>query len=159
MGQSGISSTITTNPYLFRTTKTFIAQREKRVKALKTKLLPLKEKRLELDGEIHRLTFEDAIAPEDDDQPKQALAAVQETLNQLGAEIQPLQAELDQLNRQFWVEKKQVVANKYDLSASRYRQIEQEPIYYEAPKVTMERLLKLEHVMAAEVAELEKLLG
>ena len=106
----------------------------------------------------HPLTFEDAIAPNEDEQPKQALTAVQETLNQLGAEIQPLQAELDQLNRQFWVEKTQVVGNKYDLSASRYRQIEQEPVYYEVPKVTMERLLKLEQVMAAEVAELEKLL-
>ncbi|MEO1400459.1 MAG: hypothetical protein AAFV72_04300 [Cyanobacteria bacterium J06635_1] len=69
-----------------------------------------------------------------------------------------MQAELDQLNRQFWVDKAQVTANKYDLSASRYRQIEQDAVYYEAPKVTMERLLKLEHVMAIEVAELEKLL-
>ncbi|MEO1622959.1 MAG: N-6 DNA methylase, partial [Cyanobacteria bacterium J06632_3] len=136
----------------------FVAQRQQRIETLKTELAPLKEKRLKLDGEIHRLTFDDAIAPAEDDEPKQALAAVQETLTQLGAEIQPLQAELDQLNRQFWVEKAQVVANKYDLSASRYRQIEQEPVYYDAPKVTMERLLKLEQVMAAEVAELEKLL-
>ena len=106
----------------------------------------------------HPLTFEDAIAPNEDEQPKQALTAVQETLNQLGAEIQPLQAELDQLNRQFWVSKEEVQTNKYDLSASRYRQIEQEPVYYEAPQVTMERLLTLEHVKAAEVAELETLL-
>lgn len=49
-------------------------------------------------------------------------------------------------------------ANKYDLSASRDRQIEQEAVYYEMSKVTMERLLTLERVMAAEVAELEKLL-
>lgn len=32
-------------------------------------------------------------------------------------------------------------------------------ISYESPQVTMEPLLKLEHVVAAEVAELEKLLG
>jgi len=37
----------------------------------------------------------------------------------------PLQNEINQLNRQFWVSKDQVQANKYDLSASRYRQIEQ----------------------------------
>jgi len=47
-----------------------------------------------------------------------------------------------------------VKANKYDLSASRYRQIEQDEPYYESPQVTMERLLKLEHVMATEVKEL-----
>jgi len=68
----------------------------------------------------------------------------------------PLQAEINQLNRQFWVTKAQVKANKYDLSASRYRQIEQDEPYYESPQVTMERLLKLEQVMAAEVTE-EKL--
>jgi hypothetical protein len=38
----------------------------------------------------------------------------------------PLRAEIDQLNRQFWVTKAQVKANKYDLSASRYRQVEQD---------------------------------
>jgi len=36
--------------------------------------------------------------------------------------------------------------------------VEQDEVYYESPQVTMERLLKLEHGMAAEVAELEKLL-
>ena len=70
----------------------------------------------------------------------------------------PLRAEIDQLNRQFWVTKAQVKANKYDLSASRYRQVEQDEKYYEVPQVTMERLLKLEHVMATEVSELEKLM-
>ncbi len=48
-------------------------------------------------------------------------------------------------------------AHKYDLWASRYRQIEQDEPFYESPQVTMERLLKLEHVMATEVRELEKL--
>lgn len=57
--------------------------------------------------------------------------------------------------RQFWNKKK---ANKYDLLASRYRQIEQDEPDYESPQVTMERLLKLEHVMATEVRELERLL-
>ena len=48
--------------------------------------------------------------------------------------------------------------NKYDLSASRYRQIEQDEAFYESPQVTMERLLKLEQVMAIEIKELEQLL-
>lgn len=141
-----------------RDDKKFVAKRQKRVSKLLAQLEPLKEKRLALEGEIHKLVFEDAIAPPNDDQPKAALAKTQAQLDALKADIQPIQAELDQLNRQFWVSKAQVTGNKYDLSASRYRQVAQEAVYYEAPKVTMERLLKLEHVMAAEVAELEKLL-
>jgi len=82
----------------------------------------------------------------------------QQKLTVLHDQMAPLQAEINQLNRQFWVERAQVKANKYDLSASRYRQIEQDEAYYELPSVTTERLLKLEHVMAGEVAELEKLL-
>jgi type I restriction enzyme M protein len=69
----------------------------------------------------------------------------------------PLQAEIEQLRRQFWVSQKQVKANKYDLSASRYREMEPEPTYYERPQVTMERLLTLEGVMADEVHALKEL--
>ena len=54
--------------------------------------------------------------------------------------------------------KQQVKSNKYDLSASRYRQADQDDVYYEKPQVTLERLLKLERVMAEEVRELERLL-
>ncbi|MCK4472592.1 MAG: N-6 DNA methylase, partial [Anaerolineae bacterium] len=70
----------------------------------------------------------------------------------------PLQAQMDQLTRQFWVTREQVKANKYDLSASRYRRVEQDEVYYEKPQVTMERLLELERVMGEEVRELEGLL-
>ena len=38
-------------------------------------------------------------------------------------------------------------ANKYDLSASRYREVEQDEAYYEKPQVTLERLLRLEQAM------------
>ena len=55
--------------------------------------------------------------------------------------------------------KEQVRANKYDLSASRYREVEPDGAYYEAPQVTLERLLKLEDVMTKEVNELKELLG
>jgi type I restriction enzyme M protein len=56
------------------------------------------------------------------------------------------------------VSKKEVKANKYDLSASRYRQIEPDDFYYEKPKITLERLRKLEDVTKIEIGELEKLL-
>ncbi len=69
-----------------------------------------------------------------------------------------MQNEINRLNRQFWVTKAQVKGNKYDLSASRYRQVEQDEVFYDVPQMTLERLLKLEDVMGAEVRELERLL-
>jgi type I restriction enzyme M protein len=84
------------------------------------------------------------------------LEQAQTELADLEAKIAPLQGQIDQLTRQFWVSKKAVKANKYDLSASRYRQIEQDAAYYEKPQVTMERLLTLERVMREEVEELMK---
>ncbi|MBW4486145.1 MAG: type I restriction-modification system subunit M [Tildeniella torsiva UHER 1998/13D] len=137
----------------------FIAQRQARLETLNQQIAPLKAEKLLLQKEMNRLLFEAAIAPEDDDTAQQALETDQQKLATLEAQIAPLRAEIDQLTRQFWVTKAQVKANKYDLSASRYRQVEPDEQYYEAPQVTMDRLLKLEHVMAAEVAELEKLLG
>ena len=49
-------------------------------------------------------------------------------------------------------------ANKYDLSASRYRQVDADAVYHEKPSVTLERLARLENVMLEEISELKKLL-
>jgi len=136
----------------------FTAKNEQRLAELKAEIAPLKVERLKLLKEVNRLTFENAIAPADDELTRLALEVDQNRLNQLHEQIAPLQAEINQLNRQFWVTKAQVKSNKYDLSASRYRQIEQDEAFYESPQVTMERLLKLEHIMAEEVRELERLL-
>lgn len=83
---------------------------------------------------------------------------MQQRLDKLHDEIAPLQAEMNQLTRQFWVTKEQVAANKYDLSASRYRQIEQDEEFYEEPRVTLERLLKLEDAMSDEARDLSEML-
>ena len=136
----------------------FTANRAPRLTDLKRQIAPMKTARLLLQKEINRLMFEAAIAPDEDEEKQQALDTDQQKLTTLHEQMAPLQWEINQLNRQFWVTKDQVCANKYDLSASRYRQVEQDEVYYESPQVTMERLLKLEHGMAAEVAELEKLL-
>jgi len=48
-----------------------------------------------------------------------------------------------------------VVGNKYDLSASRYRQVEQDEAYYESPQVTMQRLLELEEIMKATIEDMQ----
>jgi type I restriction enzyme M protein len=137
----------------------FQAAQEARLEGLREQVTPLKAQRLELRGEINRLTFESAIAPDGDGETLAPLDQVNDDLAALEAQIAPLQAQIAQLTRQFWVNKAQVRANKYDLSASRYRQVERDEIYYEKPQVTMERLLELERVMAEEIEELERLLG
>jgi type I restriction enzyme M protein len=136
----------------------FQAARQGRLAALQAEVAPLKAERLRLLAEINRLTFESVIAPKDPD-PKgfgKPLGSAQEELAALEADMAPLQAQIDRVQRQFWVPRKQIKANKYDLSASRYRQVELDEAYYEAPQVTMERLLVLERVMADEVAELQR---
>src|SRR5207237_7852168 len=128
-----------------------------------------------------RLTFEAAIAPDAEDialeekslrvaesaddeskiihlDPQAALEADQQKLEKLHEKMAPLQREINQLNRQFWVSKDQVKANKYDLSASRYRQIEQEEVFYEKPAVTLNRLRQIESAATHAVAALEQLI-
>ena len=136
----------------------FQAAREARLEGLREQVAPLKAERLRLHGEINRLTFESVVAPDPKGLEK-PLGSATAKLAALDAQIAPLQAEIEQLSRQFWVGKKEVRANKYDLSASRYRQVGQDEAYYEKPEVTLERLLELERVMAEEVRELGDLTG
>jgi type I restriction enzyme M protein len=91
-------------------------------------------------------------------QQRLAELQAQAHLAELDARIAPLQAELDQLTRQFWVTKEQVRLNKYDLSASRYRPLEADEAWHESPQVTLERMLRLEQVMAEEINELARML-
>jgi type I restriction enzyme M protein len=134
----------------------FEAARRARLEALRAQVAPLKEERLRLEGEINRLTFESAIDPKGFQKP---LGSAHDRLAALEAQVAPLQAQIDQLTRQFWVTAAQVAENKYDLSASRYRQVEQDEVYYEKPGVTMMRLLELERVMDEEIETLRGLLG
>src|SRR6266702_6959939 len=135
----------------------FQGEREQRLNELRAQIAPLKTERLQLQAGINRLTFESVIAAEDDTHVHTELETARHKDAELIAQIHPLQAEINQLNRQFWVTKEQVKANNYDLSASRYRQVEQDEVYYEPPLVTTERLLKLEQAMVEEVRELERL--
>jgi len=138
----------------------FNARREARLKALRAEVEPLKQERLRLEKEINRLTFENVINPKGLGDPSglDPLAAMQKELAELSEKIAPLQKEINQLTRQFWVTKEQVRANKYDLSASHYRVVEQDEEFYEEPQVTLERLLKLEEVMANEAKQIEEML-
>ena len=137
--------------------------RQERLKELKTQAAPLKSERLGLLGEINRLTFEQAPCPPTPPHSRgvgegELEGARGGRLAELEAGITPLQREINQLSRQFWVSKATVRANKYDLSASRYREVEAEEAYYEKPEVTLERLRRLEEVMVSEIRELEGML-
>jgi type I restriction enzyme M protein len=146
------------------------------VDELRTLLAPLKEERRKMQAEINRLTFELAVDPvsngisgADNNVPKavvekssrlrEAFGTLQTELSNIESQISAPQSELDRLTRQFWVTKEQVKANKYDLSASRYCQVDADAVYHEKPSVTLERLARLENVMLEEISELKKLVG
>ncbi len=144
----------------------FAAERMARLEVLRAQVAPLKAERLHLQGEVNRLTFESAIAPEGEAgdlaaSPKPVrseLAGAKERVAALQAAIDPLQGQIDRLSRQFWVSKAEVRANKYDLSASRYRRAERDGAYQEAPGATLERLAELERAIGAQIAELQAML-
>ncbi len=60
--------------------------------------------------------------------------------------------------RYFIVPVEEIHANKYDLSISRYKQIEHKDIEYEKPVVIMKRVLELEKEIAAEVQVITRML-
>src|SRR5574341_2407827 len=86
------------------------------------------------------------------------LAHAESRLTNINSRIAPLDSALAQLTRQFWVTKEQVKGNKYDLSASRYRQVDADAAYHEKPSVTLERMSRLEHAILVEIKELKNLI-
>jgi type I restriction enzyme M protein len=143
--------------------KKFNDTRYSRVEELRALLAPMKTERLKLQAEMNRLQFETVIDTRysngDSRNSNTELANIQSRLSNIDSRISLPQAELDRLTRQFWVTKEQVAsaANKYDLSASRYRQVDADALYHEKPSVTLERLARLESVMMSEIEELKKL--
>ena len=138
-----------------RKNEKFYDDRTNRLSLLKETVAPLKAERLNLERDINRLTFESVIAPPEDETARSTLEAEEQELAELNKRIAPLQREIDQLGNQFWVTKEQLRTNKYDLSASRYRHIEADEIFYEEPSVTLERLSKLERFTLEGIKELE----
>jgi type I restriction enzyme M protein len=65
---------------------------------------------------------------------------------------------MEQLSRNFWVKRTEIVAAGYDLTASRYRQVAQDEAFYEQPGVTLKRLLELDTAVEKEIEELQRLL-
>jgi type I restriction enzyme M protein len=135
----------------------FQQKRAQRLADLQGQISPLKKDRLEHHAIIHRLKFEEVVS-KTPDTARVAREKAEIELAELQSRITPLQTEINQLTRQFWITKDQVKANKYDLSVSRYRQVEQDEEFYEQPIITSSRLLKLEGMMTSDIAALEELL-
>lgn len=136
----------------------FLQKRAQRLLELQKKIAPLKKDRLEHHAIIHRLKFEEVVSRATD-KAHDAREQAEAELAELQSRINPLQTEINQLTRQFWVNKEQVKDNKYDLSASRYRQVERDEDFYEEPTVTLARLRQLEAAAAREVDVLEKMMA
>jgi type I restriction enzyme M protein len=134
----------------------FQHKRAQRLADLQKQIAPLKSDRLEHHAIIHRLKFEEVVS-KTADKARAAREKAETELAQLQSRITPLQTEINQLTRQFWVRKEQVKANKYDLSASRYRLVEQDEEFYEQPNVTLKRLRQLETLLVTEVEILDAL--
>jgi type I restriction enzyme M protein len=135
----------------------FWQKRAQRLADLKTQIAPLKKDRLEHHAFIHRLRFEEVIS-NDLDAARSALERAEDELDELQSRIAPLQTEINQLTRQFWITKDQVKANKFDLSASRYRQVERDEEFYDEPSVTLNRLCQLESLTASVISSLQEML-
>lgn len=138
----------------------FTQKCSQRLAELKEQIAPLKRERLQHHATIHRLRFEEVIASDGDaDAARTAREQAESELGEIQALIAPLEKEINQLTRQFWVNREEVRANKYDLSASRYREIEQEEVFYEGPTVTLKQLRELESMAMDQVSTLEEMLG
>lgn len=136
-----------------RTDKSFQTKAEKRMNTLREKMAPLKKERLRHEEEINRLQFESVIN-EVDEKVKAKLEKQKKELKELEDELHVFQKEFNQISRQFWVEKKEIVDNKYDLSTSRYREIEQDEVFYDKPNITLRRIEELNKACSLEVKQL-----
>jgi type I restriction enzyme M protein len=109
-------------------------------------------------SEVNRLTFEHAIAGEDDECARKALEADKAKLLELHSELAPLQNEINQLTRQFWVSRDQAKSKNYDLTASRYRDLELDEGFFDTPDVTMNRLDILAKTIAGSMRDVKALI-
>ena len=137
----------------------FLQKRAQRLAGLRSELEPIKKARLEHHATIHRLRFEEVVAADgESDKARTARERAEAELAELQTKAAPLEKEVNQLGRQFWVTKEQVKATNYDLSAGRYREIDQDQVFYELPSITLERLRDLEKAASTEVAALRQIL-
>jgi type I restriction enzyme M protein len=141
-----------------RNDSNFISTRSARLTKLKKAIAPFKADRLKHQEIIHSLKFEEVVS-DNSEKARASREKAEAELAELQAGIVPLQAEINQLGRQFVVDKDKIVANKYDLSATRYRDVEQDEEFFEKPSITLKRLAQIESVAVTKVAAIEKLVA
>lgn len=59
----------------------------------------------------------------------------------------------------FFVPKEEIVGNEYDLSINRYKEIQHEEVEYEAPRVILDRIERLNTEITSGLGELRRLIG
>ena len=65
----------------------------------------------------------------------------------------------DRAGKCFFVPRKEIAENKYDLSFNRYAEVAYEEVEYDPPKTILKRLHKLEAEITGDLVELEEMLG
>ena len=65
----------------------------------------------------------------------------------------------DRKGKCFFITAEEIVENNYDLSISRYKEIEYEEVQYEKPEVILDQLDALEDEIKKNIAELRALLA
>jgi type I restriction enzyme M protein len=133
----------------------FRANRAQRLEVLRAQAVPLRARQRDLEKDIHRLRYESAIARDGDDTPSRNLKVEEQEAGTVGVSLEPLEAEIEQTSRHFWVKQSLIRQNSYDLSASRYRVTEKDPPYMEDPHLTIRRLIELEALISQEARELD----
>jgi type I restriction enzyme M protein len=63
------------------------------------------------------------------------------------------------LDKSFFVDKKEIIANDYDLSINKYLEVEYEKIEYDSPAVIMDRIDSLDDEIEVLKNELKSLLN
>ena len=61
-------------------------------------------------------------------------------------------------DKSFMVSKQEIVDNGYDLSINKYKEIVQEKVEYESPKVILKEIMDMEEDFQKQLKELEELL-
>lgn len=76
------------------------------------------------------------------------------------ARFHDLEGEVDRkpTDQSFFVDKAAIVANDYDLSINRYKEVVYEKVEYDPPQVILDRLDKLNHEIASKMQELRGLI-
>jgi type I restriction enzyme M protein len=135
----------------------FQKSRADRLVSLRELVAPLKDERLEKQAELNRLKFEEAISS-DLDTARKARDAAAAALDHIETRIDPIVAEINQLARQFWVPKDEIVGKRYDLSANRYRLVERREQFFDPPHITLDRLQEIGIATSTSLAAVSKLL-